>query len=111
MVRKSVEYLHKHFDMARADKEETKNQKLIDRARVNLGIAQANTMIENYKYLILEDLNGLLDWKIRRQPVKRWKYKYIYQNKLDQEISKTMGFWGFGAPKPQNPNFIIENQY
>ena len=31
------------------------------------GIAQANTMIENYKYLVLNDLNGLLDWKIRRQ--------------------------------------------
>lgn len=70
-VRKSVEFLQKHFDLARADKDENKNQKLIDKARVNLGIAQANTMIENYKYLILEDLNGLLDWKIRRQPVKR----------------------------------------
>ena len=31
-----------------------------------LGIAQANTNIENYKYLVLNDLNGLLDWKIRR---------------------------------------------
>jgi hypothetical protein len=28
-------------------------------------------MIENYKYLVLNDLNGLLDWKIRRQ-MKRW---------------------------------------
>ena len=47
--------------------ETKKSQKLIDRARVNLGIAEANTMIENYKYLVLNDLNGLLDWKIRRQ--------------------------------------------
>jgi hypothetical protein len=40
---------------------------LIDKARINLGIAQANTNIENYKYIVLNDLNGLLDWKIRRQ--------------------------------------------
>ena len=66
IVRKSVDCLQKHFELARADSEESKNQKLIDRARVNLGIAQANTMIENYKFLVLNDLNGLLDWKIRR---------------------------------------------
>jgi len=41
--------------------------KLIDKARVNVGIAQANISLENYKYLVLNDLNGLLDWKIRRQ--------------------------------------------
>ena len=28
-----------HFELARADSEESKNQKLIDKARVNLGIA------------------------------------------------------------------------
>ena len=69
-IRKSVDSLQKHFELARAgekDKEDSKNQKLIDKARVNLGIAQANTVIENYKYLVLNDLNGLLDWKIRRQ--------------------------------------------
>jgi hypothetical protein len=53
--------------LARADSEENKKQALIDKARVNYGIAQANTMIENYKFLVLNDLNGLLDWKIRRQ--------------------------------------------
>lgn len=53
IVRKSVDCLQKHFELARADSEESKNQKLIDKARVNLGIAQANTMIENYKYLVL----------------------------------------------------------
>jgi len=67
IVRKSVDCLQKHFELARADSDETKNQRQIDRARVNLGIAQANTMIENYKHLVLNDLNGLLDWKIRRQ--------------------------------------------
>lgn len=67
IVRKSVDCLQKHFELARADVDESRDQKLIDKARVNLGIAQANTMIENYKYLVLNDLNGLLDWKIRRQ--------------------------------------------
>lgn len=65
-VRRSVEHLQKHFELARAGEEDKKIQKLIDKARVNLGIAQANTSLENYKYLVLNDLNGLLDWKIRR---------------------------------------------
>ena len=65
-IKKSVDFLNKHFELARAGEDENKNQKLIDRARVNLGIAQANTSIENYKYLVLNDLNSLLDWKIRR---------------------------------------------
>lgn len=67
IVRKSVDCLWKHFELARADSEENKKQALIDKARVNYGIAQANTMIENYKFLVLNNLNGLLDWKIRRQ--------------------------------------------
>jgi pyruvate/2-oxoglutarate dehydrogenase complex dihydrolipoamide acyltransferase (E2) component len=67
MIKKSVDALKKHFTLAKEDSDETKNQKLIDKARINLGIAQANTNIENYKYIVLNDLNGLLDWKIRRQ--------------------------------------------
>ena len=72
IIKKSVECLQKHFLLARGPEEDNQNetqksQKLIDKARVNLGIAEANTMIENYKYLVLNDLNGLLDWKIRRQ--------------------------------------------
>ena len=39
IVRKSVDCLQKHFELARADADETKDQKLIDKARVNLGIA------------------------------------------------------------------------
>jgi len=66
-VRRSVEHLQKHFELARAGEDQEKDIKLIDKARVNLGIAQANTSLENYKYLVLNDLNGLLDWKIRRQ--------------------------------------------
>ena len=64
--------MQKHFLLARGPEDENsqetkKSQKLIDKARVNLGIAEANTMIDNYKMLVLNDLNGLLDWKIRRQ--------------------------------------------
>ena len=72
IIKKSVECLQKHFLLARGPEdndnqnETKKSQKLSDKARVNLGIAEANTMIDNYKYLVLNDLNGLLDWKIRR---------------------------------------------
>ena len=77
IIKKSVECLQKHFLLARGPEDDGQNetkksQKLIDKARVNLGIAEANTMIENYKYLVLNDLNGLLDWKIRRQIKKNW---------------------------------------
>jgi len=41
LIKKSVDYLQRHFELLR--KEEIKNQRLIDSARVNLGIAQANT--------------------------------------------------------------------
>ena len=70
-VKNSVDCLQKHFELSRADTEENKNQKLIDRARVNLGIAQANIQIEDYKKTVLGDLQGLLEWKIRRTPFKK----------------------------------------
>lgn len=71
IVRKSVDCLQKHFELSRADSDESKNQKLIDKARVNLGIAQANTSIENFKHLVLNDLQGLLEWKIRRTNINK----------------------------------------
>ena len=57
IIRRSVDCLQEHFKLARAVNEDQKNQKQIDKARVNLGIAQANTQIENYKYIVLNDLN------------------------------------------------------
>ena len=42
-VHKSVEFLQSHFENARTGDGENTNQTLIDRARVNLGIAEANT--------------------------------------------------------------------
>ena len=64
IIKKSVEYFQRHFELARQD--ENKKQSVIDAARVNLGIAQANTMIENYKHLVLNDLPALLEYKIKR---------------------------------------------
>ncbi len=66
-IRHSVEQLQKHFELSRAGDDDKKCMKLLDKARVNVGIAQANISLENYKYLVLNNLNGLLDWKIRRQ--------------------------------------------
>ena len=64
IIKKSVDYLQRHFELAKSD--ENKKQKLIDAARVNLGIAQANTQIEAYKNMVLNDLPSLLQWKIKR---------------------------------------------
>jgi hypothetical protein len=33
---------------------------------VNLGIAQANTMMEACKHMVLNDTQALLEWKIKR---------------------------------------------
>lgn len=41
-------FLQKHFETLKSVQDSEKNQKLIDKARVNIGIAQANTMLENY---------------------------------------------------------------
>ena len=65
LIKQSVNYLTRHFELTRKD-ETSKNQKLIDAARVNLGIAQANTNMDNYKNLVLTDVHGLLEWKIKR---------------------------------------------
>lgn len=46
--------------------ETPKNQQAIDAARVSIGIVQANQKIEAYKYMVLNNLNGLVDWKVRR---------------------------------------------
>jgi len=39
---------------------------MIDNARVNLGIVQANQKIEAYKYMVLNNLQDLVEWKVRR---------------------------------------------
>ena len=62
LVPTSVTYLTKHFDFARQIKECS----LVDAARVNLGIAQANTRIDKYIDMVMNDVNGLLEWKVKR---------------------------------------------
>jgi hypothetical protein len=44
-----------------------KQQNLLDAGRVNLGIVQANMKIEQYKNMVLGNLQGLVDWKVRRE--------------------------------------------
>ena len=59
LIPTSVNYLQKHFDLAR----HMGNENLIDAARVNLGIAQASTSIDKYLKLVLTDVHALIDWK------------------------------------------------
>ena len=54
ITKKSVDYLNRHFELARQD--DNKKQSLIDAARVNLGIAQANIAIEKYQKVVLNDV-------------------------------------------------------
>lgn len=65
-IRKSSEFLQNHFDLLRG--QQTKDQARLDAARVNLGIVQANIKIEQYKAMTLSNLQGLVDWKVRRDP-------------------------------------------
>lgn len=63
--KKSADYLQSHFDLLRSP--DVKQQNLLDAARVNLGIVQANMKIEQYKNMVLGNLQGLVDWKVRRE--------------------------------------------
>jgi tetratricopeptide (TPR) repeat protein len=54
----SVRYLGKHFDLARL----LGNGKLIDTARVNLGIAQANQQVDKYYKLIMKDVHSVINY-------------------------------------------------
>jgi len=44
---KSIEFYQQHFDSAKNERQE-KNRKLIDKARVYLGMAKANVNISNF---------------------------------------------------------------
>lgn len=54
----SVRYLGKHFDLARL----LGDGKLIDTARVNLGIAQANQQVDKYYKLIMKDVHSVINY-------------------------------------------------
>lgn len=58
--------MQNHFDLLRQDT--PLNQAAMDSARVSIGILQANQKIDAYKYMVLNNLHGLVDWKVRRDP-------------------------------------------
>lgn len=65
-IKRSAEYLQNHFTLIRHNEE--KNQRQIDRARVNLGIVKANQQIKAYQYMITnpDKLQDLVEWKVCR---------------------------------------------
>lgn len=65
-IKRSFDYLQNHFDLLR--QEPTPNQAAIDQARVSMGIVMANQKIDSYKHMVLNNLLGLVDWKVRRDP-------------------------------------------
>lgn len=65
-MKKSADVLQHHFDLLRQD--QVKDQNKMDSARVNLGIVLANQKIESYKHMVLNNIQGLVDWKVRRDP-------------------------------------------
>jgi hypothetical protein len=66
-MKRSAEALQHHFDLLRQDAA-GRDQSKMDAARVNLGIVLANQKIESYKHMILHNIHGLVDWKVRRDP-------------------------------------------
>jgi hypothetical protein len=46
--------------------EQPLNQASIDSARVSIGIVSANQKIDAYKYMVLNNIQGLVDWKVRK---------------------------------------------
>ncbi len=63
-IKRAADYLQDHFNQLR--QEQPLCQAAIDTARVSIGIVQANQKIEAYKYMVLNNLQGLVDWKVRR---------------------------------------------
>lgn len=58
----AVEYFEKTFEIARS----VGDRKLVDQARVNLGMARGNMAIGGYMHVVTSDLSSLLKWKTRR---------------------------------------------
>merc|ERR1711959_288124 len=62
---KSVELLEQHFDLAR----QLGGRRLIDAARVILGMARGNGKLDIYVDLVNNNLDKLLKWKSKRLPL------------------------------------------
>lgn len=63
-ARSAVHYFERFFELARS----LGDRSLIDKARVNLGIARGNLVMGAYVQVVSSDLNALLKWKNRRIP-------------------------------------------
>lgn len=59
---KAVNYFEKTFQIARS----VGDRKLVDSARINLGMARGNMAMGNYMDVVTENLPALLKWKTRR---------------------------------------------
>lgn len=60
--KKAVEFLEKHFNLAR----KLQDRSLIDAGRVHLGVAQANCSVNNYSNVLNGNLSKLILWKNKR---------------------------------------------
>jgi len=66
---KSIEFYQQHFDSAKNERQE-KNRKLIDKARVYLGMAKANVNINNFIKNVgntEQNIGKLLEWKFKKE--------------------------------------------
>jgi len=66
---KSIEFYQQHFDSAKNERQE-KNRKLIDKARVYLGMAKANVNINNFIKNVGNsetNISKLLEWKFKKE--------------------------------------------
>eukprot|EP00164_Ancoracysta_twista_P004519 GFYU01006099.1.p1 GENE.GFYU01006099.1~~GFYU01006099.1.p1 ORF type:complete len:447 (-),score=120.06 GFYU01006099.1:212-1552(-) len=61
----AVEFFEKEFDLKRTLGE----KKLVDQARVNVGIAKGNARLEQFMSLVKGDLDALIDWKNTRSNI------------------------------------------
>lgn len=59
---RAVTYFEKTFEIARS----VGDRKLVDSARINLGMARGNMAMGNYMGVVTENLPALLKWKSRR---------------------------------------------
>lgn len=62
----AVNYFEKTFDIART----VGDRKLIDSARINLGMARGNMSMSKYMGVVKDNLPALLNWKTRRAAFK-----------------------------------------
>ena len=63
LIPTSINYLFRHFELSR----QLGDGQLVDAARVNNGIAVAQSSIDKYLKMVLTDTDGLVEWKIKKQ--------------------------------------------